>query len=129
MFFLVFNQGYSQEKSNKRGVSYGFHSTVDIQKFSEAISWWYNWSPQPDAAIETTYQNYNVDFTPMAWNANGISGVNSWISQDSNVKYILGFNEPNFKEQANMTPSEAASAWSSFQQIARENNLKNTMRA
>jgi len=124
MFFLVFNQGYSQEKSNKRGVSYGFHSTADIQKFSEAISWWYNWSPQPDSAIETTYQNYNVDFTPMAWNANGISGVNSWISQDSNVKYILGFNEPNFKEQANMTPSEAASAWSSFQQIARENNLK-----
>jgi hypothetical protein len=124
MLLLVVNASFSQEKSYKRGVSYGFHSATDMQKFSEAISWWYNWSPQPDAAIQTTYQNYDVDFTPMAWNASGISGVNSWVSQDPNVNYILGFNEPNFKEQANMTPSEAAAAWPAFQQIAIDNNLK-----
>ncbi|HJV81937.1 glycosyl hydrolase [Noviherbaspirillum sp.] len=27
------------------------------------------------------------------------------------AKYLLGFNEPNFKAQANKTPSQAASAW------------------
>lgn len=124
IFLFILYQTNAQEKSFKRGVSYGFHSEVDMQKFSEAISWWYNWSPEPDEAIRTTYQNYNVDFAPMAWNAIAIPGVNNWVNQDSNVKFILGFNEPNFIDQANMTPSEAAAAWPAFQQIAIDNNLK-----
>ena len=121
---LLFFQNYAQIKSYKRGVSYGYHSAYDMQKYSENISWWYNWATEPDSAIKTTYQNYNVDFAPMAWNSSGISNVNNWVNTDPNVKYILGFNEPNFKEQANMTPSQAAAAWPSFQAIADSHNLK-----
>ncbi len=121
---LLFFQNYAQIKSYKRGVSYGYHSAIDMLKFSENISWWYNWAAEPDNAIKTTYQNYNVDFTPMAWSGAGISNVNNWVNSDPKVKYILGFNEPNFKDQANMTPSQAADAWASFQTIAEKHNLK-----
>ncbi|WP_176420361.1 glycosyl hydrolase [Lutibacter flavus] len=114
----------SQTKSYKRGVAYGYHSINDMQNFSSTISWWYNWASEPDSAIKNTYQNYGVDFTPMAWNAQGISNVNAWVNQDSNVKYILGFNEPNFIDQAKMTPTEAAEAWIEFQEIAESNNIK-----
>ena len=115
---------YSQTKSYKRGVAYGSHSVTDMQNFSKDISWWYNWSPQPESAIRNTYRSYNVDFTPMAWNSSGISGVSSWADKDTTIKYLLGFNEPNFKDQANMTPSAAAKAWPALQKIAQKHNLK-----
>jgi hypothetical protein len=123
--FMIYCAGaFSQGKSYKRGVSYGYHSAQDMQKASANISWWYNWATQPDAAIRNTYQNYNVDFTPMAWNAAAIGGVNNWTNRDSTIKYILGFNEPNFKEQANMTPTQAANAWPYLQSIAQKHDLK-----
>ena len=90
----------SQTKSYKRGVTYGYHSINDMQIFSSTISWWYNWGSEPNSSIKNTYQNYGVDFTPMAWYGEGVSNVSNWVSQDSNVKYILGFNEPNFIDQA-----------------------------
>jgi hypothetical protein len=124
VFTLIAQGIYSQVKSNKRGVAYGYHSAADMNTASAGISWWYNWSTQPDAGIRTTYPGYNVDFTPQAWNAAGINGVRTWVSQDDKVKYILGFNEPNFKSQANMTPTQAAAAWPQLQAIADEYGLK-----
>lgn len=118
--FMVF----SQEKSYKRGVAYGYHSEKDMEEYSKYISWWYNWASQPDAAIRNNYRDYNVDFTPMAWNISGISGVKYWADRDSSIKYILGFNEPNFLEQANIVPSKAAQAWPSLQKIAEDHGLK-----
>jgi hypothetical protein len=115
---------YSQQKSFKRGVAYGHHSAADLNTASAVISWWYNWSSQPDYDIQTNYADYNVDFVPQAWNAAGISGINSWVSQDNKVKYILGFNEPNFIQQANMTPLQAAAAWPQLQAIADQYGLK-----
>ncbi|TYP99805.1 putative secreted protein (Por secretion system target) [Tenacibaculum adriaticum] len=123
VLLIIIKSSYSQNKSYKRGVGYGYHSVMDIQIFSENISWWYNWAAEPDADIRSTYQNYNIDFASMAWSANGIQNVDNWVSQDSNVKYVLGFNEPNFMDQANMTPSEAANRWPALQTIATDNNL------
>ncbi len=120
---LVFNAP-AQEKSYKRGVSYGHHSADDMGVASQGISWWYNWAAQPDAAIRNTYQNYDVDFTPMAWNSAGINAVSNWAGQDPDVRYILGFNEPNFRDQANMTPSQAAAAWPALQAVADNHSLE-----
>ncbi len=115
---------YSQTKSYKRGVAYGHHSVADIEEFSKYISWWYNWAPQPEADIRNIYQFYNVDFVPMAWNNAAINGVKTWADKDDSVKYLLGFNEPNFIDQAKMTPSESAAAWPDLQKIAEDNNLE-----
>jgi hypothetical protein len=124
LFLFSSSQLFCQVKSTKRGVSYGYHSVADMNTVSSGISWWYNWAAQPDADIRTTYSNYNVDFVPQAWNAAGISGVNTWVSQDSKVKYLLGFNEPNFIDQANMTPTQAAAAWPQLQSVADQYGLK-----
>jgi hypothetical protein len=124
LFLFTAPQLSGQVKSSKRGVAYGYHSAADMNVASSGISWWYNWAAQPDAAIRTTYSNYNVDFVPQAWNAAGISGVNAWVSQDPKVKYILGFNEPNFIDQANMTPTQAAAAWPQLQAVADQYGLK-----
>jgi len=123
-FLLLTTYSFGQVKSYKRGVGYGYHSAADMNTASEGISWWYNWSSEPDMAIRTTYATYDVDFTPQAWNASGINGVNLWVSQDNKVKYLLGFNEPNFKTQANMTPTQAAAAWPQLQAIADQYSLK-----
>jgi len=124
LLLLTSSLTFSQGKSYKRGVAYGYHSAADMNTASAGISWWYNWAAQPDAGIRTTYSDYGVDFVPQAWNAAGISGVNSWVSQDNKVKYLLGFNEPNFVSQANMTPSQAAAAWPQLQAIADQYGLK-----
>lgn len=124
LFTVIASCSFAQVKSFKRGVAYGYHSAADMNTVSQGISWWYNWASVPDNALQNTYSNYNVDFAPQAWNAAGINGVNSWVSQDNKVKYLLGFNEPNFKDQANMTPSQAAAAWPQLQAIADQYNLK-----
>ncbi len=124
LLFITSSALFSQQKSYKRGVAYGYHGTADINTASAGISWWYNWAAEPDAPVLTTYSNYNVDFTPQAWNASGINKVNAWVMQDNKVKYLLGFNEPNFKDQANMTPSQAAAAWPQLEAIANQYGLK-----
>jgi hypothetical protein len=67
---------------------------------SQGISWWYNWaaaSPGGDARIE---------FVPMLW---GGGSLNESVPGGS--RYLLGFNEPNFKTQANLTAAQAAADW------------------
>lgn len=124
LFFFISPVLSAQVKSSKRGVSYGYHSAADMNVVSQGISWWYNWSTQPDVQIRNIYSGYNVEFVPMAWNASGISGLEAWISQDHGIKNILGFNEPNFIDQANMTPSQAAAAWPQLQALADKYGLK-----
>lgn len=124
MFILISCFSSGQTKSYKRGVGYGNHSNSDMKTASKGISWWYNWAAEPENAIVTSYRGYNVDYTPMAWNASKISGVKSYMPMDNKVKYLLGFNEPNFKAQANMTPKQAVAAWPLLQAIADQYNLK-----
>lgn len=124
VFLIAGSTVFAQTKSYKRGVAYGYHTVKDMEKASQNISWWYNWAAQPESAVRTSYSNYDVDFTPMAWNSSSIAGVSSWADKDSMINYLLGFNEPNFKDQANMTPTQAAKAWPALQKIAEKHNLK-----
>ena len=113
----------AQTQSYKRG--YG----VDQSKFSNqalanlapGAGWYYDWS-------HSTYLDFegaNVDFVPMTWNGGyNAQQLRQFLAAHPNVKYLLAFNEPNFKDQANMTPSQAAAAWPALQAIADEYNLK-----
>lgn len=116
---------YGQSISSKRGLGYGHHSVEDFDVISKGISWWYNWSHKPDVMIESVLQNYSVEFAPMAWNgAFNDEAMRAYIASNPNVKYILAFNEPNFIDQANMTPSQAAAEWPRLEAIADEFGLK-----
>jgi hypothetical protein len=68
--------------------------------FSAGIGWWYNW------ASRTTASSAGVEFVPMAWDENSVSAAFA-----AGARYLLGFNEPNFKAQANLTADQAAAQW------------------
>ena len=61
----------------------------------------------------------------MAWNGNfNASALRSFYTEHPDAKFLLGFNEPNFKAQANMTPQQAAAIWPQLEAIADEFDLK-----
>ncbi len=126
ILFLFLSNISAQERNFKRGLGYGSHSVADMEVIAQGISWWYNWWHQPDnSQILSVYRNYNMEFVPMAWNGNfNKSAMRAYLANHPDVKYILGFNEPNFLDQANMTPSQAAAVWHHIEEIADEFNLK-----
>jgi Glycosyl hydrolase catalytic core len=114
---------YGQSKSEKRGVAFGYHSVADMNAMKPGISWWYNWSPQPDAGVAGTFPNSEVAFMPMVWG--GSFTVADIVSKIPNgAQYLLTFNEPNFVPQAHLTPQQMASLWPQIEQIAAQKNLK-----
>ena len=122
---IFVDDSHGQNKSDKRGLGYGHHSEADLAAISEGVSWWYNWSHSPDLMIQDVYQNYGVEFVPMAWNGGfNDQGMRDYIAAHPEVKYILAFNEPNFIDQANMTPSQAAAEWPRLEAIANEFDLQ-----
>lgn len=106
----------------KRGLAYGYNSVADLQALSPGISWWYNWAPHPDnPAVGAAHASLGVEFVPMAWNENDLPKLAAEVPADA--KYLLGFNEPNFGNQANLTPEAAAAAWPQITKFAQEHNL------
>lgn len=112
-----------QTKSTKRGMAYGGDSVADLTVLSKGIGWWYNWSPTPEAAVKNSYQSLGVAFVPMVW---GGTPTATQIAAEipAGSQYLLGFNEPNFTSQANMTPSHAASLWPVLESVAQTKNLQ-----
>lgn len=116
---------FGQGRSEKRGLGYGGYSGLDLELLSPGVSWIYNWNHQPNVSELNTHESYNMDFIPMAWNGGfNKEGLRTFLTNHPNVKYLLGFNEPNFKDQANMTPSQAAAKWPELEAIADEFELE-----
>lgn len=113
-------------KSHARGVCWDEDNLPlcehHVALLSPGVSWVYNWGP--DAAAPGVYGS-GLSFEPMAWNgAYNASRIRSWLSNHPECRYLLGFNEPNFADQARMTPAEAASAWPAIEAIAAEFGVK-----
>ncbi|HEX8107440.1 MAG TPA: glycosyl hydrolase [Kofleriaceae bacterium] len=89
----------------KRGIA---SNVAPGAAFFPAVAWWYNWSFQPEGT------NVGISFVPMIW---GRDFLGKAIPADS--KFLLGFNEPNFHEQSNLTAKDAAARWPSVQAQAR----------
>jgi hypothetical protein len=116
---------FSQSKSSKKGIAYGNLSEADIAVISGGISWFYNWYLEPNAAAKNVYQDYNMDFVPMVWGQDKDTALlRTFLKTHPDVKYLLGFNEPNFTSQSNMTPAQAAKKWPMIEKIADDFGLK-----
>ena len=90
---------------------------ANLQALSPGVSWWYNWAPVPDnPAVAAAYASLGVEFVPMAWDLNDLPKLTE-IPVDA--AHLLGFNEPNFGNQANLTPEAAAAAWPQIDQSPR----------
>jgi hypothetical protein len=97
----------------KRGIatnivpSSGFSPTSS----NPGVSWWYNWSASGSGAAA------GISFVPMIWGSASLGA-----SLPAGSQYVLGFNEPNFASQSNLTPMQAASDWSSVEGTAKAVN-------
>ena len=108
----------------KRGVAYGHHSVADMTALSAGVAWWYNWAFLPDEEVrDGEYATLEVEYAPMIWGA-GTDRTAAATSIPDGARALLGFNEPNFGSQANMSASEAAALWPELEAIADARNLK-----
>ena len=88
------------------------------------LTWYYNWSVNPLSGATTT-----AEYVPMIWgNANENSGGDrkkEWEfiknKEWQKYRYLLMYNEPDFKDQANMSPEEAVKGWENIQPIVDDN--------
>lgn len=117
----------SDAASFKRGVSENqFLFITQMEVLEPGVSWYYNWGNLPTKGYQNELENYNgLEFIPMAWNGNfNADNIRAYVKSHPECKYLLGFNEPNFTNQANMTPAQAAERWPEVQALAKELNLK-----
>ena len=116
---------YPDLAGQKRGLAFGQHSAADLDVLAPEIKWWYNWYVRPENGLDTLYGNLGFDFVPMAWNGSfDESRLRTFLEAHPETGFLLGFNEPNFKDQANMTPTQAASQWHKLEAIADEYGLE-----
>jgi len=76
--------------------------------------WYYNWGNNPPADVLNG--SLNGEYVPMIWSANAgtiqarVDNILGYASS-LGVDYVLGFNEPDRAEQANMSVATAISLW------------------
>jgi len=122
LIFGLINSGYAQQKSPKRGIC-GDASPEDLAILAPSITWYYDWGVGPPAVSEG--QLSGIEWVPMCWggiSSQDITGIEAQIPEGS--LYLLGFNEPNFISQANLTPTQAASMWPNLEKIADDKGLQ-----
>lgn len=125
-FMLLLPWFLCMAASPKRGLGWqGGSNDVNAhhaELLAPGIAWVYNWGPDtsnPDIYGEDFY------FVPMAWNGSfNESRIRTWLTNHPETKYLLGFNEPNFADQAAMTPAQAAAKWPALEKIAGDFNVK-----
>src|SRR6185369_8588672 len=118
------SSGGAKTNSCKRGLAYGHHSLADLTALSPGVSWWYNWDFRPDQDLRAgVYRDLGVEYAPMIWGAKSDrSAAKTAIADDARV--LLGFNEPNFGSQANLSAQAAAELWPELEAIAYAKNLR-----
>ena len=103
----------TKRSSSKRGAAYNDASTVETLSSNGAISWAYDWNMIASGSLPS-----GVEFVPMLWGrkmfGDWFTTIQTVLSSASGSSYILGFNEPDASSQAAMTPSEAASSYSTY---------------
>ncbi|MGZ3145803.1 sigma-70 family RNA polymerase sigma factor [Lentzea chajnantorensis] len=92
--------------SAKKGVSTWNFSGVGKALTDVRAGWYYNWAVHPDGIATPP----NVEFVPMIWGAKFTDDA-TIARAKANGKVLLGFNEPDFPHQANMTPEQALDLW------------------
>lgn len=96
----------------KKGIAVSTDMGCNLNPENLNVGWYYNWGTTP-----FTYTGYeNIEYVPMVWGDKNASLINNKINTAINqgYKYILGFNEPDFTNQANMSVEQAVSLWPYF---------------
>jgi len=119
--FILLGQihGNNITSSSKRGLAVPKKRFIcgDVAAFS-GVSWWYNWGYDPviDSSPDCPVA---PGFVPMIWG----HWTNSEFPPLPEYDTVLGFNEPNHHDQANLDPESAAMAWLELQEAYPDKTL------
>lgn len=105
------------DRVNKKGVAFTNRSKDWSHKTSAlGAHWMYSWGNELRDEIPE-----NVEFVPMFWGKGSVTDNNinriKQLVADGKVKYVLGFNEPDGRAQANMSVDEAIALWPKLEEI------------
>jgi len=108
---LVSGPKYCGKRSSKKGVSFDPKKSKcdDFRQF-DGMGWYYNWGTR-DPQKDSNCKGHNIPsgFVPMIWTKK------QHYPKLDGYDTVLGFNEPNHSDQANMSPEDAAYHWKRFQ--------------
>lgn len=102
---------------NKKGVAFPNRAKDWSYRTSDLkANWMYSWGNTLADEIPE-----NVEFVPMFWGKGSITEENltrvQQLIDEGKVKYVLGFNEPDNGNQANMTVDEAIALWPKLESL------------
>lgn len=122
---LIVASGSMQAKSFKRGFSVNSLQKSEYELLAEGATWFYNWATVPSVSNTGRWENSGLEFIPMTWTSNwGEDQLENFLKEHPETKYLLGYNEPNFTDQAHLTPAQAAEDWPRVVAIAQKYGLK-----
>ena len=116
--FKKIEPNYSTEEVlNKKGASFSYKTKAWSHKTSALKPhWFYHWGN-----LLTEELPDNVEYVPMFWGKTSVTdeNINRLKKQisEGKIKYVLGFNEPDKKDQANMTVDEAIALWPKLESL------------
>ncbi|XP_052782745.1 uncharacterized protein LOC128218991 [Mya arenaria] len=120
--FLLFITCTSGRSWKKGVTAYAPKLRCDDFKALSNISWWYDWSSNLDRYDHARTLNNcppNMDMAPMhvpmiktIWK----NGTHPTLSPGA--KYVLGYNEPDHADQADLTPKQAADFWPEVERLS-----------
>jgi hypothetical protein len=92
--------------SPKKGVSAWYFSGVTQALSNVRAAWYYNWAPETGQIGKPA----GSEFVPMIWGAKSVTAA-TLSRAKSQGRTVLGFNEPDFASQANMSVTQALDLW------------------
>ena len=98
------------KQSKKKGVSTWYFDGVTQALGDVGAGWYYNW----DSARGQITAPAGVEYVPMIWGAKSTDQANIDRAKQQG-KVLLGFNEPDLAEQANMSVEQALDLWPKLQ--------------
>ncbi len=98
----------------KRGIGVAGPSLTNAE-LVPGIAWWYNWGASREGLVA------GLEFVPMIWGAAALQNATAQLP--AGARYLLGFNEPNFFGQSNLSAQAAAELWPQVEAIAKAKGL------
>lgn len=92
--------------SPKKGVGTWYFPNVNRALVDVNVSWYYTWQPY----TKQIAQPRGVEFVPMIWDKTFVNREHLKLAKKSG-SVLLGFNEPDKPDQANMTAQQALDLW------------------
>lgn len=83
---------------------------MDKEKYMDSmhLSWYYNWDKEPSLTVEE-----DIEYVPMLWS--NYQGSSEWLKTASEEFHtVLGFNEPDLRDQANIPVQTAVNYQQNF---------------